>query len=283
MNPDRPRASSASEYRRIVVCADDFGMNAAVDAGILRLADLGRLSATSLLVDGPAAQRDLPTLLDTRLQIGLHLNLTESFGQPGLCLPLKSLIQAAYLRRLSLDQVRDSIGRQLDRFQALTGRRPDYVDGHQHVHQLPGVRDLLLAALGGDDAVKPWIRDTGRPRLAGLPWRLRLKARVIAGLGAAGLRRRARAVGFSQNSGFLGVYDFKGGIPAYEAWMSCWLSRARDGDVLMCHPAWGVDPQDALTSQRQAEYAVLAGASMARWLADHHLTIAGADPRKESS
>jgi hypothetical protein len=145
------------------------------------------------------------------------------------------------------------------------------------------VRDLLLPALGGDAAARPWIRDTGRPRLAGLPWRLKAKARVIAALGAGGLRRRARAAGFAQNAGFLGVYDFNGGVPAYETWMSRWLAQARDGDVLMCHPAWGADPHDALAPQRQAEYAVLAGASMARWLADHRLTIAGTDPRKEPS
>lgn len=257
-------------------------MNTAVDAGILHLAGLGRLSATSLLVDGPSASQNLPALLTTHLQVGLHLNLTESFGQPGLCLPLKSLIQAAYLRRLPLGQVRDAICRQLDRFQDLTGRLPDYIDGHQHVHQLPGVRDQLLQALDTRTA-RPWIRDTGRPRQAGLPWRLRFKAQVIAGLGAAGLRRRAQAAGLTQNPGFLGVYDFKGGVPAYETWMSCWLALAQDGDVLMCHPARGMDAHDALTDQRQAEYAVLSDARMAQRLADHRLMIAGTDPCKEPS
>ncbi|MGB6241685.1 MAG: ChbG/HpnK family deacetylase [Castellaniella sp.] len=282
MNPERPSASPASEYRRIVVCADDFGMNATVDAGVLGLAGLGRLSATSLLVDGPSAAHNLPALLATHLQVGLHLNLTESFGQRGFCQPLKSLIQSAYLRRLPLDQVRTEISRQLDGFQNLTGRLPDYVDGHQHVHQLPGVRDLLLQALK-DRAATPWIRDTGRPRLAGLPWRLRVKARVIAGLGAAGLRRRVQAAGLIQNPGFLGVYDFTGGVSAYETWMSRWLAQARDGDVLMCHPAQGTDARDALSDQRQAEYAVLSSARMAQRLADHHLTIAGTDPCKEPS
>lgn len=257
-------------------------MNAAVDAGILSLADLGRLSATSLLVDGPSARQNMPALLATRLQIGLHLNLTESFGPSGLCLPLKSLIQAAYLHRLPLGQVRTEIRRQLDRFQELTGRLPDYVDGHQHVHQLPGVRDQLLQTLD-TQAVRPWLRDTARPRVAGLPWRLRFKAQVIAGLGAAGLRRRAQAAGFSQNPGFLGVYDFKGGISAYEAWMSRWLAQAQDGDVLMCHPARGADASDLLTDQRQAEYAVLSGARMAQWLADRRLMIAGTDLCKEFS
>ncbi|CAM5787521.1 Chitooligosaccharide deacetylase [Castellaniella caeni] len=253
-------------------------MNPAVDAGVLGLLRLGRLSATSLLVDGPSAARNLPALLGTGAQVGLHLNLTESFGQPGLCLPLRALIQAAYLRRLPPQAVRDAVDRQLRRFQALTGRLPDYVDGHQHVHQLPLVRDALLEALAALPGPRPWLRDTGRPRTAGLPWALRLKARVIAGLGAGGLRRRARAVGLRQNPGFLGVYDFKGGAQAYQAWMSLWLAQCQDGDELMCHPALGPDAADALSAQRQAEYAVLASARMADWLAEYHLTIEGAAP-----
>ena len=77
------------------MCADDFGMNPAVNAGILSLAACGRLSATSLLVDGSAARADIPALRSSGLQVGLHLNLTESFGQPGLCRPLGALIRAA--------------------------------------------------------------------------------------------------------------------------------------------------------------------------------------------
>lgn len=267
--------------RRIVVCADDYGMNPAVDAGILALAHQGRLSATSVLVDGPTAARNLPALLDTRLQIGLHLNFTEPFGQTDLCLPLRSLILRAYLRRLSPDQLSQSILRQLRRFQELTGRAPDYVDGHQHVHQLPGIRDQLLPVLAQLPGPRPWIRDTSRPRMAGFPWRLQAKSAVIAGLGAARLRDRARTAGFCLNSGFLGVYDFTGGMPAYARWMSRWLAQAQDGDVLMCHPALGNHLQDALSRQRQAEYAVLAGAQMAQWLASHHLIITGKSTPKE--
>lgn len=256
-------------------------MNPAVDAGVLGLLRLGRLSATSLLVDGPSAARNLPALLDTPAQVGLHLNLTESFGQPGLCLPLRALIQAAYLRRLSVSEVRATVKRQLQQFQALVGRAPDYVDGHQHIHQLPLVRDVLLESLGALPGPQPWLRDTSQPRTAGLPWALRAKAWVIASLGAGGLRRRAQAAGYRQNPGFLGVYDFKGGTQAYQAWMSRWLAQCQDGDELMCHPALGPDAGDALSAQRQAEYAVLASAQMADWLAEHHLMIEGATPHKE--
>lgn len=248
-------------------------MNPAVNAGILSLAGSGRLSATSLLVDGPAARRDTPALLASGLQIGLHLNFTESFGQPGLCLPLGRLIRAAWLGRLPDGAVRDAVRRQLALFQDITGREPDYVDGHQHVHQLPGIRDALLESLPAPCAGRPWVRDVGRPRTAGLPPRLRFKAAVIAGLGAAGLRRRAVARGHALNPGFLGVYDFKGGVPAYEGWMRRWLASCRDGDVLMCHPALGADATDTLSAQRQAEYEVLAGPLMGRLLVEHHLRI----------
>ena len=252
-----------------------------MNAGILSLAAAGRLSATSLLVDGPAARRDITALQATDLQVGLHLNFTESFGQPDLCLPLGTLFRTAWLGRLPADAVRAAVRRQLTLFQDLMGRSPDYVDGHQHVHQLPGIRDALLDALPRPQSGQPWIRDVSRPHRAGMPLRLWFKAAVIAHLGAVGLRQRARARGHACNPGFLGVYDFQGGVPAYEGWMRRWLAACRDGDVLMCHPALGPDATDPLSAQRQAEHAVLAGALMGQLLAHHHLTIEGADHRPE--
>lgn len=251
-------------------------MNAAVDAGILALASLGRLSATSLLVDGPTAARDVPALVMTPLQIGLHLNLTESFGQPDRCWPLRGLILAAYGRRLQQPMLQAAIRRQMARFRALVGRLPDYIDGHQHVHQLPGVREALLGVLRESPGYRPWVRHTGHPRTLGLPLRLRLKARVIACLGASSLRRQLQAQGYSCNPGFLGVYDFQGGVVAYQRWVPRWLSQSRSGDVFMCHPASGSDPADSLSEQRQAEFSVLSGAPFGQWLEDYRLIVAGA-------
>ncbi len=273
---DSQFSAAGGEYRRIVLCADDFGMNASIDAGILELAARGRLSGASCLVDGPTFHDGAPRLAASRLQVGLHLNFTESFGQPGPCRPLGALIASAYLRRLPPSALRASVRRQLDVFQDRIGRAPDYVDGHQHVHQLPQVRDALLDALADVPAPRPWLRDTGRPRVAGLPLRLRAKAWVIAALGAQALRRRAQAQGLRSSDGFLGVYDFQGGESAYLAWMRRWLAMCRDGDVLMCHPASGIDPQDALSAQRQAEFKVLGGDAMADLLAHYRISIVGA-------
>ncbi len=47
-------SAETRKTRRIVVCGDDFGMNPAVDGGILLLAGMGRMSAVSCLSLGPS-------------------------------------------------------------------------------------------------------------------------------------------------------------------------------------------------------------------------------------
>lgn len=259
--PDQPK--------RIVVCADDFGMNAEIDAGILSLAALGRLSATSCMAGAPMFRSDASALLASGLQAGLHLNFTEAMGASGLFLPLSSLILRTYARRLNPDAVRGQILGQLDEFEDVMGRAPDFVDGHQHVHQLPQIRDILLEELARRYAGKlPWLRYTGMRAQPGIPSRLRHKARVIEALGAKRFARLARGRGFVLNAGFLGVYDFQGGEPNYAALLQSWVSHAQTGDLLMCHPAIRINEADGLGAQRVAEYRVLAGEPAGRWLGE---------------
>ncbi len=252
----------------LIVCADDFGMNPAIDEGIVRLSELGRLDAASCMPQGSSFARSAPALLGTPLQRGLHLNFTETMGGPGLFLPLNRLIGLAWLRRLDRKTVRAQIARQLDKFEDVMLQRPDFVDGHQHVHQFPVIRDCLLQELlrryGG---ALPWLRSTVPAALPGLPWRMQYKARVIGALGARRLARQASGHGFARNHRFLGVYDFKGGAPGYAALLRQWLQLARDGDLLMCHPAAWLVESDALGAQRRAEFEVLAGEEAGLWLA----------------
>ena len=82
---------------------------------------------------------------------------------------LGRLTRAALAGRLPRDEVAAEIERQLDAFEAAWGSGPDFVDGHQHVHVLPGVRGPLLRALtrrGG----RPWLRDPSDALAAAL-WR----------------------------------------------------------------------------------------------------------------
>ena len=156
--------------RTVVLCADDFGMTPGVSRAILALARAGRLSATSAMTTLPFLARFAPALGESGIAVGLHLNLTA--GPPlgpmprlapgGALPPLGRLMRAALAGRLPEAEAADEIARQLAAFEAAFGRPPDFVDGHQHVHVLPGVRSALLAALARLGATpRPSDRDAG--------------------------------------------------------------------------------------------------------------------------
>lgn len=243
--------------KTIVVCADDFGLDAAVDAAVLELGNMGRLNATTCLVDGRHFATGAGELARSGLQAGLHLNFTEAFHDAGWGLPLGRLIARAYARQLDVRRVRKEVSRQLDSFEHAFGRAPDFVDGHQHVHQLPVIRDALIVELQRRYErclTRPWVRYTAAGRLHGIPLSQKLKAFVIQTLGADALARRCRAAGLPTNRRFLGVYGFEGGEEGYSALLRPWLASALDGDVIMCHPACDVVTGDAIAGQRVAEF-----------------------------
>ncbi len=265
---------------RLTICLDDLGLHAAVNAAAVRLAGLGRLDAVSAMVGAPGwaeARTQLAAFVPGRVDVGLHLDLTEAPLRPRQRHGLKALLVRAALHALPAAALRDEIEAQLDAFEDARGAPPDHVDGHQHVHQLPQVRDALLAALQRRYPQRPpWLRATFHaanlvaPAGAGAgAW---LKPRVIEALGAAGLARRARAAGQAQNRRLLGVYDFTGGAPGYARWLAAWLDAARDGDLLMCHAALGEVPGDPIAAARHAEAQVLAGDAFEAALAGRGLS-----------
>src|SRR3546814_13291267 len=75
---------------------------------------------------GPSFAASAPALAaNPGLQAGLHLNFTESLGQPGLYLPVSVLIARTWLRRLNPKQLQEQIARQLDGFENVMGRRSE--------------------------------------------------------------------------------------------------------------------------------------------------------------
>lgn len=284
--------------KRVVVCGDDFGMNADIDEGMIALAAMGRLSAVSCLAQGPTLAANAPRLAALDADIGLHINFTESMGAGDADLPsLSRLILRAYARRLDAAWVDQRLTRQFDAFEAAFGRAPDYVDGHQHVHQLPIIRERLLHLLKRRyGASTPWLRQTAPGALCGIPLKESVKARIIGALGAAELGRQARQAGLRTNRRMLGVYSFEGGKRRYADLLQNWLFNAQDGDLLMCHPAKDSSGGSAMARQRRAEYDVLASPKLGDWLAANGVRIArlpavcasattrpGATPRREAA
>src|ERR1700682_159756 len=126
--------SHAAGPRTIAMCADDFGLSVAVDAAVMNLAKQGRVQAISCMVGAANWREEAKRLQDAPagLSVGLHIVLTrvaypakdgEGLGGTSDSGPGRLLVRAL-LGRIDRDQVADRIDRQLDRFEATTGRRP---------------------------------------------------------------------------------------------------------------------------------------------------------------
>lgn len=253
--------------RPVVLCADDYGLAPGVSRAIAELIADGRLSATSCMTISPFWPDHAQWLkpLRGRADIGLHLTFTDQkplgpmpdLAPDGRLPPLGRLLGRALTRRLDPQEIRREVGRQIDAFEAAWGAPPDFIDGHQHVHQLPVIRDALLFHIRNRLAdSRPYIRCCNEPLTAILrrgidPFR----AAVISLLGR-GLRRRLARGGIAHNDSFRGVYDFSPRIP-YPELFRRFLADAGPRTLIMCHPGLVDDAlraADPLTGQRETEY-----------------------------
>ncbi|MDX2205051.1 MAG: ChbG/HpnK family deacetylase [Hyphomicrobiaceae bacterium] len=254
----------------IILCADDYGLTEGVSRAIGELAAARRLSATSVLVTSAHWPASAPRLLvhRGRLSIGLHLDLTlgpplgrlRRIAPKGSFLGLKSLIPLACLRLLEPTELADEVSRQLDAFEARLGFPPDHVDGHQHVHALPQVRDVLIEVVARRYPDRPpMLRDPADSyqsiKARGEPAAKALLVHVLSrGFGAA-----VRARGLPVNRGFSGFSGFDLKVP-YEDELRRALAVTTAPHIVMCHPGHVDDDlrgRDPVVDRRKMEYGVL--------------------------
>jgi predicted glycoside hydrolase/deacetylase ChbG (UPF0249 family) len=281
-------AQRPARSRRIWLCADDYGISSAVNAAIRDLILRGRLNATSVMVGTPSFQRSEALSLAMlnvgadRVAIGLHVTLTAPFRplsgpfrplNEGGFLSLNDTVMSAFLRRFDVDAVAVEVATQMQAFVAAFGRPPDFVDGHQHVHLLPQIRDAVLSAVRRF-APDAWVRQCGRA----LPLYKRLADRKGLFLDVLSRSFRARAAEYrvATNAAFAGTYDFHADTP-FASLFPTFLDQLPDGGVVMCHPGF-VDLElkrlDPLTDLREQEYAFFVGDSFPNLLTTHGVALA---------
>jgi predicted glycoside hydrolase/deacetylase ChbG (UPF0249 family) len=281
------RRNVAQALRHIWLCADDYGISPAVNAGIRELILCERLNATSVMMAAPhltPEEADALEMLNSgkkRAAIGLHVTLTGPFKpmsadfaplSKGRFLPNTRKMRLAMLRRLDPERLAIEIATQLTAFIDAFGHAPDFVDGHQHVHLVPQVRGALLEAVAGG-APKAWVRQCGRARAAR---RLRDTKALTLDVLSVGLRAAARRRGIATNPAFAGAYDFNSKTPFAQIFPR-FLAGLPEGGLVMCHPGH-VDAElkalDTLTDQREREFAYFNSAEFPRVLAEHGLALA---------
>lgn len=245
--------------RKITLCADDFGQTTEICTGIIELVKHNRLSAVSCLTNMPAWENHATSLLSHKntCDIGLHFNLTE--GQPLTLkkyLTLTELLKKTFLRQLKQDQIEQELNAQLDKFTEITGQLPDFIDGHQHVHQFPVIRTALL--------------NVYQQRLASHPIYIRIpsnhffqtlknftafpKPQIIAFTGALALKKKLIPLNIPHNQSFSGIYNFKNS-KNYRYYFQQFLTQIKTRGLIMCHPGKeSSQQQDPLYRSRFDEY-----------------------------
>ncbi len=201
-----------------ILCADDYGMTEGVSRGLLETAAAGRISAASAMSSLPDWRRAARDWAAARPAVDLGLHVTLTAGAPLGAMPrlapggefpgLAALAAAAISRRLPHEEIEAEIVRQIDAFCDALGAPPTHVDGHQHVHVLPGVRRALFAALSRRGLSHLPVRDSsdapGRIARRRAQSAKALKVNALA----TGFRRAARRAGHDVNQGFAGYSDF---------------------------------------------------------------------------
>lgn len=249
-----------------ILCADDYAIAPGVSDAIRRLLAAQRISATSCMSVSSFWAKEAPALkpFSESADIGLHLTLTDQaplsampqLAPTGRMPSLGRLMRLAVTRRLPVAEIRAELSHQIDSFIQHFGTPPAFLDGHQHVHQLPVVRDIVLMLwrekLNGHgylrscrDSIPAIIRRGINP----------VRALVIGQFGRD-FYRAARKAGAPTNESFRGVYDFSGRVP-YAELFPRFLENAHTPCLVMCHPGRvdaALEAADSLTMQRETEY-----------------------------
>jgi len=252
-----------TEPLEFILCADDFGISPGVSEGILDLVKTQRLSAVGCMMNRATIKDQAAKLNEHRgaIDIGIHLVLTDLAPLTNASKKMPSiarLTKNSFFGGLVKLKIKTELTAQLDLFESLFGHPPNFIDGHHHIQQLPGIRDIVLSLIDNRYAEKkPHIR-SGHENFSRIFRRGvdPLKALAISFFGK-GLQDRAAAKGISFNDGFSGIYDLSGKVP-YGKLFDHFTDHLRPGSLIMCHPG-KVDEilrsLDKLTDQRETELA----------------------------
>lgn len=221
-------------------------------------------------------------------ELGLHFNLTDGaplsadLARVWPALPgLERLIVLAHLGHLPLAALATEFRTQRDAFSDASGRLPPFIDGHQHVHHLPGIRELVLNALAASatHGEAPAVRNTGHVVGPGHG----CKRMLIERTGGKALQRLLLQRQLRHNSALLGVYDFRG--DDYRNLVCGWLAAAPEsGGLVFCHPNHAAaSAADPIGEARRREAAYLSSAAFSDDLAEAGVSVGPAWRRSSSA
>jgi predicted glycoside hydrolase/deacetylase ChbG (UPF0249 family) len=244
--------------KNLIVNADDLGWTDGVNRGILEAFHHGIVTSTSLLANGAAfaegveAARSAPGL-----GVGVHLNLSD--GPPIADRELVTTLlnsdgefaggpESLLLRRarggISLEEAENEWDAQIQKIRD-AGIAPTHLDGHKHVHMLPGLFEiaLRLAKQHNISAIRVALEasslraalSTGAKQHSGIVMKQGVQARGLKLL-ARDARELAEHAGISTTDYFCGIAQT--GELTREGVEQLVKSLPDGITELMCHPGY---------------------------------------------
>jgi predicted glycoside hydrolase/deacetylase ChbG (UPF0249 family) len=244
--------------KNLIVNADDLGWTDGVNRGILEAFHHGIVTSTSLLANGAAfaggaeAARSAPGL-----GVGVHLNLSD--GPPIADRETVTTLlnnegefaggpESLLLRRarggLSLAEVENEWDAQVQKIRD-AGIAPTHLDGHKHVHMLPGLFEIALRIAKRHDigAIRVALEasslraalSAGAKQRTGVVMKQGVQARGLKLL-ARDARELADHVGISTADYFCGIAQT--GELTHEGVEQLVKSLPDGTTELMCHPGY---------------------------------------------
>jgi len=250
----------------VKVCADDFGLTGDINRAIVDLVRHGQLNAVSIMIALPQCDQAALAPLQTFsgvVDLGLHLVMTDErplgevekgrsiLGRNGRFLPFNQLLWRACRGGVCPADVEREVASQVGRFEKSIGVRPQFIDSHLHVHQLPGIAEGLVDYVAKlPKCERPAVRNSW------VPWRKAFHQGVspMKNIGISFFGRRIRCLlvnrGIDTNTGFAGIYDYRR-HSEYRGYLKRFLSCMESpSGILMVHPgekeAWRRSEYEAL-------------------------------------
>ena len=239
--------------------ADDYGLGELHNQAICELLSIGAIDGSSVMVElcSKTAAQQLLAAKSEDQKIGLHFNLTypaSSFPN----LSSRNSLMLSLPLGISRTEVKLRLEQQWQLFIELFGFAPDYIDGHEHVHQFVGVQGVV-ADFAKSKSV-PVRATVLLPPVKGI------KNRVIDLLGRT-FKRNAKSRDVTTNDWFLGVLPLNRPLEAEKELRDQLVSayqfaRANPSQSLtmMVHPGSAEDSSQVeghAVEMRSIEYHVL--------------------------
>jgi chitin disaccharide deacetylase len=266
--------------KNLIVNADDLGWTEGVNRGIAEAHRHGLVMSTSLLANGAAFTGGIRIAEgNPDLGVGVHLNLSDGLptAPPREVTSLlnkigeleggpENILLRLAKRKLRISEVEREWDAQVQKIKS-AGVEPTHLDGHKHVHMLPGLFEiaLRLAKKHGIPAIRISHEDSklrallsaGKEQKAGVLLKQGAQARGLKML-AKNARETATRVGLASADYFCGIAQT--GVLARDG-VEQLLNNLPDGITeLMCHPGYADEDLRStptrLQESRQIELAI---------------------------